>query len=204
MGTAVQRRKPPGQRREDILAAALRLFHDRGVDGTTMQELASSAGVAAGTLYLYFPSKEHVLGGVHERFHDGLHARFVETAGPLFADGTPGDIGEMIDRLFDALVEYALDEREAYEVLARYIPRLDGIDGDRHDEGLVAAMGALIEEGVRRGIVQCSDPVITARLLYLAMREALASAITDGDEALARRIATQAKEVARKALALPT
>jgi AcrR family transcriptional regulator len=48
------------QRREDILAAAGRVFARRGYRNTEMQAVADEAGIAKGTLYLYYKSKEHL------------------------------------------------------------------------------------------------------------------------------------------------
>lgn len=44
--------------RSRILAAALELFRRRGFDQTTMREIAAEAGVALGSAYYYFASKE--------------------------------------------------------------------------------------------------------------------------------------------------
>jgi len=44
--------------RERIVAAARRLFARRGLAATTTRELAAEAGIAAGTLFNYFPTKE--------------------------------------------------------------------------------------------------------------------------------------------------
>src|SRR5688500_6092338 len=52
--------KPPDQRRREILDATTELFAVRGYDITTVQAIATKAGVAAGTVYLYFPSKEAI------------------------------------------------------------------------------------------------------------------------------------------------
>lgn len=41
-----------------IIDAARRVFAERGYHGTTMRDIAAAAGVATGTLYLYFASKE--------------------------------------------------------------------------------------------------------------------------------------------------
>lgn len=51
-------------RTKDILDAAMRMFASRGVDDTTMQEIAAEAGLSAGAIYRYFPSKEDLLRGV--------------------------------------------------------------------------------------------------------------------------------------------
>lgn len=55
------------ERRQEILDAAERLFLSRPDGLASMDELAVAAGVAKGTLYLYFPSKEEVLLALHER-----------------------------------------------------------------------------------------------------------------------------------------
>ncbi|MBS7701223.1 MULTISPECIES: TetR/AcrR family transcriptional regulator [unclassified Chelatococcus] len=56
--------------RERVLAAAARIFSERGYAGTTMRAIAKEADLQAGSLYYYYPSKEllieAVLGmGVH-------------------------------------------------------------------------------------------------------------------------------------------
>ena len=61
---------------ERILTAALGLIGRRGVRRLGMREIAETAGVSRGTLYRYFPSKDHVLAAAAEydgqRFTDGL------------------------------------------------------------------------------------------------------------------------------------
>jgi AcrR family transcriptional regulator len=48
------------QRREEILTSAAGVFAARGYQGTDMQAVADAAGVAKGTVYLYFASKEEL------------------------------------------------------------------------------------------------------------------------------------------------
>jgi AcrR family transcriptional regulator len=58
-GTAVRRRADRrGERREAILAAALEEFSARGFAATRLDDVARRAGVAKGTIYLYFRDKE--------------------------------------------------------------------------------------------------------------------------------------------------
>ena len=47
--------------RKRILQAARRLFADNGYDSTTTRDIAKEAGIASGTLFNYFPSKEAVV-----------------------------------------------------------------------------------------------------------------------------------------------
>lgn len=68
-----------GDKAEQILAAALSLYTVKGSHATSMDELAQAAGVAAGTVYRYFASKEVLVNALfhhwnkaydHALFHD--------------------------------------------------------------------------------------------------------------------------------------
>ena len=50
--------RPAAQRREEILDAAHTLFTTKGFQPTTMEDILGIVGIAKGTLYYHFPSKE--------------------------------------------------------------------------------------------------------------------------------------------------
>lgn len=54
-------------RTDDILAAAVSLFASRGIEKTTMADVAAEAGISTGAVYRYFPGKEALLTAVFER-----------------------------------------------------------------------------------------------------------------------------------------
>jgi AcrR family transcriptional regulator len=54
-------------RRAEILTAAQRCFVRSGFHQTSMQEICAEAGMSAGNLYRYFPSKEAIIAGIAER-----------------------------------------------------------------------------------------------------------------------------------------
>ena len=54
------RRSGPTVSRGDILAAARRLFAERGYDGATIRAIAQEAGVDAALVHHFFGTKEHV------------------------------------------------------------------------------------------------------------------------------------------------
>ena len=54
-------------RKNQILDAAWSCFGRRGYHQTTMQEVATEAGISAGAIYRYYPSKEAVLQAISER-----------------------------------------------------------------------------------------------------------------------------------------
>jgi AcrR family transcriptional regulator len=49
------------EKREKFLSAALKLFVAKGVQNTATAEIAKAAGTAAGTLFLYFPTKQELI-----------------------------------------------------------------------------------------------------------------------------------------------
>ncbi|HEV7913364.1 MAG TPA: TetR/AcrR family transcriptional regulator [Albitalea sp.] len=70
-----QRRKEA--RPQELLDAALELFVEKGFAATRSEEVAARAGVAKGTLYLYYPSKEDLLRAVVK---ENLSALITEAA----------------------------------------------------------------------------------------------------------------------------
>ena len=58
------RATPSGDPSDDILAAASRLFGERGVTATTMAQIATGAGLQQSSLYYYFRSKEEILAAL--------------------------------------------------------------------------------------------------------------------------------------------
>lgn len=56
-----------GDKREAILRAAIRVFAHNGYFNSKVADIASDAGVADGTVYLYFKSKEEILHSIFDR-----------------------------------------------------------------------------------------------------------------------------------------
>src|SRR6476660_5415673 len=73
---AVSRRdSTPGPKRDAILRAAIDVFAERGFFNAQVADVARAAGVAAGTVYLYFKSKDDLLVSIFDRsMRDGLAA----------------------------------------------------------------------------------------------------------------------------------
>jgi TetR/AcrR family fatty acid metabolism transcriptional regulator len=63
-------RLPPGDKREAILRAATTVFAHNGYFNSKVADIAREAGVADGTVYLYFKSKEDILHSIFDRSVD--------------------------------------------------------------------------------------------------------------------------------------
>ena len=71
-------RRPPKPTGAAILEAAERAFVRNGFHATTMQHVADEAGMSAGNLYRYFPSKEAIVEGLCELDQAELATAFAE------------------------------------------------------------------------------------------------------------------------------
>jgi AcrR family transcriptional regulator len=75
------RKKPRGSgasRRDEILAAAKRLFLTDGFEHVTIRKIAAAVGVTSGALYLYFPDKNAITRAIAEATFEALLARLEE------------------------------------------------------------------------------------------------------------------------------
>src|SRR5436305_1685516 len=61
---ATRQRRRKEERPGEILAAALTLFSERGFSATRLEDVADRAGIAKGTIYLYFQTKEDLFEAV--------------------------------------------------------------------------------------------------------------------------------------------
>src|SRR3954454_21817106 len=61
--------RPPATSREDLERVAMRLFSEHGFDATTVDDIATAAGIGRRTFFRYFGSKNDVVWG---RFDEGL------------------------------------------------------------------------------------------------------------------------------------
>ena len=78
-----------GDKRERILAAATAVFAERDFHQVLVSEVASRAGVGKGTVYLYFPTKDHLHRGALEASLERVAA---EVEGAAAADAPAGEV----------------------------------------------------------------------------------------------------------------
>lgn len=97
-------------RRRQILDAARQSFVRDGIAGTTVAGIALSAGLAKGTVYLYFKSKEEIL---RHLLTDDL-AEFHELTVPI-PEG-PGSLDERLERFLRTALEFFERKRDFFEL----------------------------------------------------------------------------------------
>jgi AcrR family transcriptional regulator len=103
----------PERRRPVILDIALELFLQRGYKGTSMEAVASAAGVSKPVVYACFESKAELLGALLDREEQRMLGQF-STA---LASGTrSGDVRAMLTTGFTSMLQAVKDTPRAYRV----------------------------------------------------------------------------------------
>jgi AcrR family transcriptional regulator len=179
------RTKSRDARRTELVSAAASLFAKRGVANTAVSDIVKAAGVAQGTFYLYFESKDDALLAVVERIGStmmdevatrvGAGASAIEKmhilGGVLSSLAAQADALELIT-LMHLPANRALHDRLAEDVTPRLIPLVE----------------AIIEQGVGEGVFRVSDVRAAAWFVLGGLRsvELAGTATPDMPAALAR------------------
>ena len=108
-----RRERKKDETRTRIFKAAVQLFHEKGFEATTIDEITERADVAKGTFFNYFPRKESVLGYLSET----QLAEAEEFAAELLATAEPAR-GKLI-----ALLQRIASVYEEEPELSRYVLR---------------------------------------------------------------------------------
>src|SRR3984893_11450104 len=136
-------------KRDRILAAGLKLFANQTYQAVTMDRVAETAGVAKGTLYLYFPSKEALYLGI---LSDGL-----ETVSKRYQAkmDTRQDVGERLRHAIDVSIQFYDERRDLLRLISTEEPRLaearNRLIQNWRERGYIFYT-TLIEERMRTGV----------------------------------------------------
>lgn len=91
------------RRRSDILDAATRCFARRGIHTTTMRDIFLEAGLSAGAVYNYFPTKDDIISGIEQRERTQTEHQLTALSG--LADNSAYDTA--VSHFFSALADMA-------------------------------------------------------------------------------------------------
>jgi AcrR family transcriptional regulator len=152
-----RRRELPEVRREQILDAAARVFLDRGLTEATMAEVAEAAGVAKGTVYLYFDSKSALLTALRARYT----SQWLAQSGRL--DAPPGRGGHA--RQLRAFLGEMYDFHAANQRLHHLLFHAAEVSEDEPLDQARAALVRFVARGAEANEFTVEDPELTASFL---------------------------------------
>ncbi|RST60297.1 TetR/AcrR family transcriptional regulator [Siminovitchia terrae] len=153
--------KNPEDRKTEILDAAEMLFTTKGYSATTVNDILSKVGIAKGTFYYYFQSKEEVMDAIVMRFID----KGVEAAKAVAADPNL----KAPEKLFQIIVGQRADDGQKGQM----IEELHQVNNaEMHQKSLVETILQLtpvltevIEQGIEEGVFKTPFPKETVEFL---------------------------------------
>jgi len=154
-------------KREQLLTAGRAVFSERGFHAATVDQIAESAGVGKGTVYLYFRSKQELYVAIMEHDLEELHA---ETVQEMSKSGTALDRIRAYMRVRCAFAERRHD---FLRLLATESPILVGrneplarLIGVTHPERSLLLLKHVLEDAINQGEMRNVSLDSAARLLY--------------------------------------
>lgn len=155
--------KEAAVRRNEILDAAEQLFVTKGFDKTSTNDILERVGIARGTLYYHFGSKEEILDAIIQRMSETLVKR---AAGVAAQKGKP-----VLERLTEMMLALNVDSELGHEIMAQVHKPQNALMHQKMQEGLLAGIRplitGLIEEGIAQGLCQTDYPAQAAEMMLL-------------------------------------
>ena len=150
-----------------IIEAAVRIFARKGYYHSRVSDIAREAGMAAGTIYLYFKTKDDILVTL---FRDKM-AQFVSSARKAVAD-EPDAVAKLrrVVRMHFEMLEGNPELAEVLQVELRQGQKFFRGASAHEISAYFALIAAVIEEGVAQGQLRPSLPVkVATKALFGAM-----------------------------------
>lgn len=154
--------------RENILDAATKIFDERGIMQTSLEDIAVAAGVTRGAVYWHFKNKVDIFAALHERKHTSFMQIMADS---LAATGTNplGQLCETVIRLFEDLTEDNLQTCRIFALRCEYSgdfePFLESYN--KGDDDVLAMIVQFFEKASRQGaLYEGADPKILATAFF--------------------------------------
>lgn len=146
--------KDAQERKNEILDVAERLFCTKGFDSTSTNDILSEIGIARGTLYYHFKSKEEILDAMIERLTNQIVAKAATVASD---DSRP-----VLERLTYTILSLNVDNELGDMIMEQIHRPQNALLHQKLEKKLLGQVNKLItiivEDGIRQGIMSTDYP----------------------------------------------
>ncbi len=176
--------KEAEERKNEILDVAERLFGTKGFDNTSTSDILNEVGIARGTLYYHFKSKEDILDAMIDR----MTGRLVEKAAALLAKKEI----PVMRRLTMMMTALNVNGSLGQEIMAQVHKPQNALMHQKMQERLLAGgnplITGLIREGMAQGICRTEYPAEVAEMTLLYSNTVFDTLAEHGKEERERKI----------------
>ena len=176
--------KDATERRNEILDVAERLFCTRGYDQTSTNDILAEIGIARGTLYYHFTSKEDILDAMVDRILDEIVRR---TSRIALDESIP-----VLERLTQSVLAANVDTKTGDMILEQMHKPQNALMHAKMQERLLKQLiplfTKLIEDGISQGLMQTDDPEDTIEMLLLYSNTVFDDSIAYSEEEKKKKV----------------
>lgn len=194
MGSGRERSGRSNDKRERILTAALKVFARAGFYNAKVSEIAREAGVADGTIYLYFKNKDDLLIST---FEDRMGWLIDRLQGEL--EKTPDDPLERLRLYIRLHMMVALEDRDLAEFITVELRQSSKFVKEYSNPKFSAYLGLLRDlfaQGQARGQLKADiDPRLATRVLFGALDEVMRASVLGRKGVSAEDVEYNARQV---------
>lgn len=146
--------KKADERRNEILDAADELFGQKGFDGTSTNDILEKVGIARGTLYYHFKSKEDIMDALIERYN----VRLLGAAQEISADKSV----PVIERIIRVVMALNLSGGSSKEIMEHIHKPQNALLHQKIQRVIIAGitpiLAGIIREGTQQGLFSTPFP----------------------------------------------
>lgn len=147
-------RKEAEVRKNEILDAADELFRQKGFDGTSTNDILEKVGIARGTLYHHFKSKEDIMDALIERYS----ARLLGAAQEIAADKSIS----VVERIIGVVMALNISGGNSEEIMEHIHKPQNALMHQKIQKviinGVPPILTKIIREGIEQGMFNTSFP----------------------------------------------
>ncbi|GGG07366.1 TetR/AcrR family transcriptional regulator [Paenibacillus aceti] len=136
--------KDADERRNEILDAADELFAQKGFDGTSTNDILEKVGIARGTLYYHFKSKEDIMDALIERYS----ARLLGAAQEIAADKSI----PIVERIMRAVMALSISGGSSEEIMEHIHRPQNALMHQKLQKVIINGVTPILAEMIREGI----------------------------------------------------
>jgi len=187
--------KAPDERRSELIACAQKYFYSKGYESTSVRDIVDEIGVAKGTFYYYFDSKQAILEALVAELSAQKHVLFED----IVADETLNPIQKWT-RAVQVIGDWKLDRKAELLALARVMQTDENVLLQHKLWTQTVQMAApelakIIAQGIEEGVFETAFVEESAEIVYSISKtfyDTLVGILLDPDNydhpaALARR-----------------
>ncbi len=190
--------KEPEVRRAELIDQAAALFSEFGFEQTSVSDIVKKTGVAQGTFYYHFKSKEEILDAVIEREVIALSAQATTAC-----HKTSGSAIRKLQVVLDIVLSHSYNERifigQLYQ--KKYWSILEVMD-KKYEQMFVPLLAEIISEGNKEGTMHVEYVEETVSILLYSMDSLFDSMVSSGNIEEIRRKAVILEKLITKMLGI--